>query len=119
MKVEIPNLDAAVEELFQNGTEVVRVVVEGHTSSLGSDADNLSLSLRRADSVTSFISRELDFPHRDRFLRKLLGAGRGEVEARQDLDDPNDRKVMFRFQFKGTELQAQLQRDSHLLEVSP
>lgn len=27
MKVEIPNLDAAVEELFQNGTEVVRVVV--------------------------------------------------------------------------------------------
>jgi len=34
----------------------------------------------------------------------LLAAGRGEIDSNQEFDSANDRKVMFRFQFKREEL---------------
>lgn len=87
--------DAVFEE------QVVRVVIEGHTSSQGSDIANRELSLQRALAVTNFIfSEEFDFPNKRRFESKILISGRGEIDANQTIDDPRDRKVTFRFQLR-------------------
>jgi len=40
--------------------ELVRVVIEGHADSTGTDAYNYNLSLRRATSVKQFLMRELN-----------------------------------------------------------
>lgn len=88
--------------------EIVRVVVEGHTSSGGSDAANMSLSLRRADSVLQHLLTRLDYPNEVGFQRKLLGAGRGEIDADQVLDAPADRRVVFRLEFRGLDIQTLL-----------
>lgn len=89
--------DPVIEE------EVVRVIIEGHTSSSGSFEHNMQLSLLRANSVTQYISEFMEFPNKGPFLAKVVTAGRGEIEAEQAFDDPNDRKVVFRFQFRGQE----------------
>jgi outer membrane protein OmpA-like peptidoglycan-associated protein len=85
--------------------QVSRVVIEGHTSSKGSEDYNLELSLQRSFAVSRYImSNNLKFPTKQPFNRKLLASGRGEMEADQKRDNPGDRKVLFRFQFKGDEL---------------
>jgi outer membrane protein OmpA-like peptidoglycan-associated protein len=81
--------------------QIARVVVEGHTSSKGSERNNMKLSLQRALSVADYIfSDELQFRAKDRFKQKLLASGRGEIDAKRQTDDPQDRKVVFRFQFR-------------------
>ena len=81
--------------------EIARVVIEGHTSSKGSDEANRALSLERALSVSNYIfSNQLNFPNEKRFEEKILISGRGEIEANQNTDDPTDRKVTFRFQLR-------------------
>ena len=81
--------------------EIARVVIEGHTSSTGSDEANRALSLERALSVTNYIfSDQLNFPNEKRFEKKILISGRGEIDANQTIDDPKDRKVTFRFQLR-------------------
>lgn len=81
--------------------QIVRVVIEGHTSSKGPDAANRALSLARSLSVGNYIfSSELNFPNKQRFLEKVVTAGRGEIDADQSKDSPSDRKVAFRFQFR-------------------
>lgn len=83
--------------------EVVQVIVEGHTSSKGSYASNLSLSLDRADAVAQYvISEDVDFPQKQAFLTKLTPAGRGEIDAAEE-DSAEDRRVMFRLRFAGDE----------------
>jgi len=83
--------------------EVVQVIVEGHTSSKGSYASNLSLSLERADAVAQYvISEDVDFPQKEPFLAKLTPAGRGESEAQAE-DTAEDRRVRFRLRFAGDE----------------
>ena len=83
--------------------EVVQVIVEGHTSSKGSYASNLSLSLDRADAVAQYvISEEVDFLQKEAFLTKLTPAGRGESEAAAE-DSADDRRVRFRLRFAGDE----------------
>ncbi|AFZ43910.1 OmpA/MotB domain protein [Halothece sp. PCC 7418] len=80
---------------------VVRIIIEGHTSSKGSEIANRALSLERALAVTNYIfSDELQFPNKKRFEKKILISGRGEIEANQNIDDPIDRKVTFRFQLR-------------------
>ncbi|MFW6316288.1 MAG: OmpA family protein [Cyanobacteriota bacterium] len=81
--------------------EIARVVIEGHTSSKGSDDANRALSLERALSVADYIfSDELNFQNQKRFEEKILISGRGEIDANQTMDDPKDRKVTFRFQLR-------------------
>lgn len=84
--------------------EITRVVIEGHTSSSGTDNGNLRLSLLRSFAVAEYISSEMKFETKSQLEEKILASGRGEIEARQDIDDPNDRKVIFRLQFKGDNL---------------
>ncbi|MDY6940903.1 MAG: OmpA family protein [Cyanobacteriota bacterium] len=81
--------------------QITRIIIEGHTSSQGSEEKNLELSLQRALSVTNYIfSNELNFSHKSRLQQKILVAGRGEIEANSQMDDPSDRKVVFRFQLQ-------------------
>ena len=84
---------------------ILRVILEGHTSSKGSYEDNMELSLLRALSVYKYIfSNEMNFPTKDLFREKLLASGRGKFDSDQKIDDPSDRKVVFRFQFKNEQL---------------
>ncbi|WPF89503.1 OmpA family protein [Cyanobacterium aponinum AL20118] len=83
--------------------QVSRIIIEGHTSSKGEEKDNMELSFQRALAVTEYINT-IDFPDKDKFKRKLLAAGRGEIDSNQQIDSPEDRKVMFRFQFKREDL---------------
>ncbi|MBW4480474.1 MAG: OmpA family protein [Tolypothrix brevis GSE-NOS-MK-07-07A] len=80
--------------------EVSRVVIEGHTSSEGEDKINLELSLLRSASVYRYIFSEMNFPTKLPLSKKILAAGRGEIEADKTHDNPGDRKVVFRFQFR-------------------
>jgi outer membrane protein OmpA-like peptidoglycan-associated protein len=81
--------------------QITRVVVEGHTSSNGTEKDNMELSLRRALAVSNYISsNDFNFPTKERFKEKILASGRGEIESNEKVDDPRDRKVVFRFQFR-------------------
>ncbi|MDM9380731.1 OmpA family protein [Chlorogloeopsis sp. ULAP01] len=84
--------------------EISRVVIEGHTSSEGDYKTNLELSLQRSASVTRYIFYEISFPTKTRLSQKILAAGRGEIEAEQRFDNPSDRKVLFRFQFRSNDL---------------
>jgi outer membrane protein OmpA-like peptidoglycan-associated protein len=87
--------------------EIVRVIVEGHTSSAGSFSHNMRLSALRAISVSQFID-SLSFPNKAKFNQKLMVAGRGEVEANQGFDEQKDRFVKFRFQFRGVDVKSLL-----------
>lgn len=84
--------------------QVSRVVIEGHTSSKGSADENLELSLRRSLAVSKYIlSNQMQFESKPQLIEKMMSAGRGELEADQVKDQSADRKVVFRFQFKGEE----------------
>jgi outer membrane protein OmpA-like peptidoglycan-associated protein len=85
--------------------EISRVIIEGHTSSVGSYESNMELSLMRALAVTRYIfSEELQFIGKSELTQKIMAAGRGEIEAEPNFDNPGDRKVVFRFQFRGEEI---------------
>ncbi len=92
---------------------ISRVIIEGHTSSKGSDTGNMELSLRRALSVSNYIfSKQLNFPNKKRLKQKIISAGRGEIDAEQKFDKPSDRKVVFRFQFVRQDFERVLQKQN-------
>ena len=81
--------------------QIARIIIEGHTSSAGTPNRNMKLSLERALAVSNYIlSDELKFSQQPKFKDKLLVSGRGEIDADQTQDNPGDRKVTFRFQFR-------------------
>ena len=97
------------DELFDR--QITRVVIEGHTSSGGSEKANMELSLRRALSVSDYIfSQQLGFKTKQQFKQKILASGRGEIDANQSKDDSSDRKVVFRFQFRREDFGELLKR---------
>lgn len=97
------------DPLFEN--QVTRVVIEGHTSSKGSDKANMELSLRRALSVSDYIfSQQFGFKTKQQFQQKILASGRGEIDADQTKDNPSDRKVVFRFHFRREDFGELLKR---------
>ena len=97
------------DTLFEN--QITRVVIEGHTSSGGSEKANMELSLRRALSVSDYIfSQQLNFKTKEEFKQKILASGRGEIDADKSTDNPRDRKVVFRFQFKREDFGELLER---------
>lgn len=93
------------ETLFRDSSisnEITRIIIEGHTSSDGTSEHNMWLSLRRANSVFNFIDR-YNFPQRIALVSKIQVSGRGMLDARKGQTSPNDRKVLFRMQFKSDE----------------
>ncbi|MHC5734623.1 OmpA family protein [Nostoc sp.] len=92
--------------------EISRVVIEGHTSSDGDDKTNLQLSLLRSSSVYNYIFYDMNFPTKAPLSQKILAAGRGEIESDKKRDNPGDRKVVFRFQFRSDELKKDIVKTS-------
>lgn len=91
--------------------QITRVVIEGYTSSKGEYEDNLELSLLRSLSVSRYIfSKDLNFKDKSSLKKKILASGRGEIDAKP-IDDPADRAVLFRFQFKGEEFSQWYQKN--------
>lgn len=91
--------------------QITRVVIEGHTSSKGDYEQNLELSLLRSLSVSKYIfSTNVNFNTKSRLSQKILVAGRGEIES-EPIDNPADRKVVFRFQFRGEEFAQWYQKN--------
>jgi len=104
------------DEFFSD--KIVRIIIEGRTSSEGDEEYNLELSLERSLTVVEYIfSEEVTFPTKEQFKAKLLAAGRGEIDANQQFDDPSDRRVEFRFQIKRSDLN-ELLLEKNLDEVS-
>lgn len=97
------------DNLFES--QIARVIIEGHTSSKGSDKVNMELSLRRALSVSDYIfSQQFNFKTKQKFKQKILASGRGEIDADKSKDNPSDRKVVFRFQFRREDFGELLKR---------
>ena len=90
--------------IFSNnflGSQINFVVIEGHTSSEGSEKANMELSLRRSLSVSNYIfSKQLNFKNKQKLKQKVLVSGRGEIDADRSKDNPSDRKVVFHLQFR-------------------
>lgn len=117
LKEFIPPYSAVILSNETVRGQVARVVVEGRTSSGGDETYNLGLSLERALSVVEYIlSDELEFPDKEQFKNKLLASGRGEIDANQTLDDPSDRRVVFRFQLKRQDMEKLLEDLEGLIE---
>lgn len=107
----IPVYSQVIFSLPAIENQITRVVIEGHTSSKGDYEDNLELSLLRSLSVSKYIfSKDLNFKTKSRLSQKILASGRGDIES-QKIDNPADRKVVFRFQFKGEEFAQWYQKN--------
>jgi outer membrane protein OmpA-like peptidoglycan-associated protein len=97
------------DKLFDR--QITRVVIEGNTSSKGSDQGNMELSLRRALSVSNYVfSQQLNFDTKNQFKQKIMASGRGEIDADKSKDNSSDRKVVFRFQFRREDFGELLKR---------
>lgn len=80
--------------------KITRLIVEGHTDSVGGYAANMKLSTERANAVLNYIDTEMaDFPHKQALLKKMTAVGRGENDASPS-ENPADRRVLLRFDFK-------------------
>ncbi len=93
------------ETLFKDpaiSNEITRIIIEGHTSSEGSTEHNMSLSLKRANSVFDYINK-LEFAQREALVNKIQVSGRGFLDADRTTSLAKDRKVIFRMQFKSDE----------------
>ncbi len=112
----IPVYSGVIFSKPEFSTEVSRVVVEGHTSSEGDDQVNLQLSLKRSSSVAEYIFSQMKFSTKNNLQKKFLAAGRGEIEADKTRNSPDDRKVIFRLQFRSDEFIEKYRTDSTLSE---
>lgn len=86
-----------------------RILIEGHTDKVGSYVSNMTLSSQRANAILTYIDSMDNFKYKDQLLRKLTAVGRGENDATgaDNRENPADRKVVIRFEFKdGTEEQS-------------
>ena len=93
----------------EQSKQVSRIIVEGHTllSPTGQYAPNMQLSLNRAYAVAAFVESMPDFSHKDEFLKKLTPVGRGYLDSKP-YNHPEDRKVIFTFQFSSKLNQQEL-----------
>lgn len=90
--------------------EITRIIIEGHTSSDGTTEHNMALSLKRANSVFNFIN-QLPFDQRTELVNKIQVSGRGFLDADPMSSKPEDRKVIFRMQFKSEEAYGRLLKE--------
>lgn len=91
--------------IFSNpdiASEISRIIIEGHTSSDGVIGYNMTLSLQRANSVFQFINN-MNIVNADDLISILQVSGRGPLDASKAGIVSNDRKVIFKMQFKNDE----------------
>lgn len=83
-------LDSNIQKL--RGQKIDRIIVAGHTDSIGSEAYNLTLSRKRAKAVAIALSRDLGIP-----MANVQGVGYGELRPidsnESDKGRQNNRRV--------------------------
>lgn len=92
--------------IFQSGEisdEVLFLVIEGHADNRENPRKAMNLSMRRAESVVEYIDHMI-FHYKGKFLKKILAAGRGSLDADKSLKAEKNRKVLFRFEFQSHDL---------------
>src|SRR4029079_9682803 len=90
------NLDEFAKALHSDQLGQARFVVEGYTDARGTEAYNLGLSERRAQSVTSFLLEK------GVALDKVKAVGRGMSNPRvPDPMDPVNRRVEMKIELRG------------------
>lgn len=78
--------------------KISRLIVEGHSDKQGGELYNMNLSSRRAYAIIAYI-HTMEFQYKQQLLHKMTVVGRGANDA-TDYNNPADRKVIFRFDFK-------------------
>ena len=100
----VPVYAEAIFELPPEQQAVItRLVVEGHTDTVGGYSSNMELSTKRANAVLTYIDQGMtDFPYKQDLLKKLTAVGRGESDANlpDETQSEADRNVLFRFTFR-------------------
>ena len=94
--------------------EVVRVTIEGHTSSEGTRGYNMDLSSKRSNSVYQYINK-MNFDNKIEFLKKVATSGRGPMDANPEEVLEKDRKVVFKMQFRSEEAFKSFLKDERRL----
>lgn len=87
-----PTLDRAVKIMKDNPR--IRVRIEGHTDSVGSDSYNQQLSQRRADSVKAYLVQDGGID-----ASRIISSGRGEGEPIASNDTDEGRSMNRRIEF--------------------
>ncbi|WP_394151542.1 OmpA family protein [Vibrio maritimus] len=99
----IPIYSQAIFLNEHTSQEVLHLVIEGHAAQGEGARSAMSLSLNRAESVTRYIE-EMIFPYKGRFVGKILPAARGNLDMDRSAERAENRKVVFRFEFKSHDL---------------
>lgn len=93
-KATLANVARAI---LAHPNKVDLIAVDGHTDEVGSEADNIVLSQRRADAVREALAK-LGVPQ-----AKLTARGFGETKPRSDNDTPQGRQLNRRVEFLALE----------------
>ncbi|MEZ9141679.1 MULTISPECIES: chemotaxis protein MotB [unclassified Shewanella] len=107
------NIDKDTSDISE---EVNYLVIEGHADLLEGKNNGMSLSLRRAEAVTNWLETSI-FPYKGDLLNKVLPAGRGSLEANPNLPANDNRKVIFRFEFKSHDITELMKKGSNVNDL--
>ena len=103
LDIIMPVYAKAIFELTEEQqSRIDRILIEGHTDTVGSYTSNMTLSTKRANAILAYVDSMPDFAYKQSFLKKLTAVGRGENDATtvDNIANPNDRNVVIRFEFK-------------------
>jgi outer membrane protein OmpA-like peptidoglycan-associated protein len=103
LKKLIPVYSQAIFTNAETADEVNYLIIEGHSDKTEGSKYAMSLSIRRAEAVSNYIE-STPFHYKGRFIEKILPAGRGSHDATSALNPRENRKVIFRFEFKSHDL---------------
>jgi outer membrane protein OmpA-like peptidoglycan-associated protein len=103
LKKLIPVYSQAIFTNAETAKEVNYLIIEGHSDKGEGGKHAMSLSIRRAEAVSNYIE-STPFHYKGRFIEKILPAGRGSHDASSELMPKENRKVIFRFEFKSHDL---------------
>jgi len=92
-----------VETVYKDyGSNISKIVVEGHTDDIGSYIYNLDLSQRRAYSVTKYmVSDEIgDYKYKTEFTKHIIAVGRSKADLIKNKDGSVNRDSSRRVELK-------------------
>jgi outer membrane protein OmpA-like peptidoglycan-associated protein len=92
-----------VETVYKDyGSNISKIVVEGHTDDIGSYLYNLDLSQRRAYSVTKYmVSDEIgDYKYKTVFTKHIIAVGRSKADLIKNKDGSVNRDSSRRVELK-------------------
>ncbi len=111
----IPILSRVVYHSAATENEIISIDIEGYTSEKGRlDKAQMRLSLNRAESVWEYIhqkSNRKESGINPKIVDKFKVCGWGNIKATSKEDLPQDRKVVFQFQFRGLMEKFKLKRN--------